>query len=308
MSKLVFGDLVSVIVPVFNPQDFLIETLDAVFGQTYQNIELVLLDNGSTGAALETAKSWAFDKNANDRFFHLSMAKNEAGLSLPDAMNKGVSASQGIALTILNPGDLYAPNRIETLMQAAEEHRPDWLFSGIRVIDEKGGRIFSETASAIEACYDTAADYPAVGFPLLKKNMIIATGNLFFSRALFNQVGGFCNLRYFHEWDFALQSCLISEPRLINEPLFEYRINDRQTFSIDNAQKYLESQIVYRRYFEACLAGNCVNPEAPWFSNWPGLFEKWIEEDQALSLAFNLVGHDRIKYDLLCNVINRSYC
>ncbi len=307
MPKLVFGDLVSVIVPVCNSQEFLIETLDAVFEQTYQNIELILLDDGSTDAAVEMAKYWSLEKKAKDRFFHLRMEKNEEHLGLPCTINKGLSASQGKALAILNTGDLYTQKRIETFMQAAEEYQSDWLFSGIRVIDEKGGKAFSETASAIEACYDAAADSPAVGFSLLRKNMITTAGNLFFSRALFNQIGGFCNLRYCHDWDFALQSCLISEPTLINEPLYEYRIHESQTFSIDNAEKYLESQIVYRRYFEACQAGNCLNPDAPWISNWPGLFEKWIEEDQTLELAFDLVGHDRIKYDLLSNVINRSY-
>lgn len=307
MSKLVFGDLVSVLIPACHYQEFLIQTLDTVFDQTYQNIELILLFDGSSNAVAEKVKSWALEKKANDRFVHLLIEKNEVNPSLPCTMNKGLSASQGNALTILNPGDLYAKNRIESLMRAAEEHQSDWLFSTIRVIDEKGERSFTENASAIEACCDWFSNDPAVGFTLLRKNIVTTAGNLFFSRALFNQVGGFCNLRYCHDWDFALQSCLISEPGWINEPLYEYRIHDNQTFIIDNAEKYLESQIVYRRYFEACMAGNCLNPNAPWFSNWPGFFENWIEENQELERAFDLVGHNRIKYDLLSNLINCSF-
>lgn len=307
MSKLVFGDLVSVLIPACHHQEFLLQTLDTVFDQTYQNIELILLVDGSSDAETEKAKSWALEKKANDRFVHLLIEKNEVNSGLPGTMNKGLSVSQGKALTILNSGDLYAKNRIEKLMRAAEEHQSDWLFSTIRVIDEKGGRSLTETASAIEAHYDWFTNDPAVGFTLLRKNLVTTAGNLFFSRALFNQIGGFCNLRYCHDWDFALQSCLISEPTWINEPLYEYRIHEDQTFIIDNAEKYLESQIVYRRYFEACMAGNCLNPNAPWFSNWHGFFEKWIEENQDLVRIFDLVGHERIKFDSLSNMVNRSY-
>lgn len=306
MSKLSYGDLVSVVIPAYNHQDYIRETLDSVYKQTYQNIELIVLDDCSKDNSLVIAEQWAKEKYANKRFSRVIIEKNAHNFGAHDAINKGLTIAQGKALTILNSDDMYASLRIETLMKAAEEHKSDWLFSGIRVINAKGKRSFSELAIEIEAFSDLACNYPAVSFAVLKKNIAVTAGNLLFSRDIFNQVGNFCRLRYCYDWDFALQACLISEPMLVNEPLYNYRINETNTFSHLNAEEYLEAQIGYRRYFAACQAGRCINPMAPWFSNWPGLFEKWIVDDQTLKWIFNLVGHDTVKFDFLSRAINRS--
>lgn len=306
MSKLILGDLVSVVIPAYNHQQYIEEALNSVYDQSYQNIELILLDDCSKDSTLKVAQQWANEKKASERFARVIMEKNPANLGAHNTINRGLSLAKGNALTILNSDDAYAINRIEILMQAAEEHQADWLFSGIRVVGEKGQRVFSELAIEIEAFVDYASCFPAVSFALLKKNIAATTGNLFFSRALYDKVGEFRNLRYCHDWDFALQACLISEPVFVRQPLYDYRIHGTNSFSTLKVEQYLESQIVYRNYFAACQADNCKNTNAPWITNYPMLFDKWIADDEVLSGTFYLVGYDEVKYDHMAKLIHNS--
>lgn len=304
MSNIFFGDLVSVVIPAYNHQRYIKEALDSVYNQTYQHIELILLDDCSKDKTLEYAQQWALERKANKRFVRVIIEKNTTNLGAHNTINKGLSLAQGNALTILNSDDEYSCSRIETLMQTAEETKADWLFTGIRVVNEAGRRIFSELAIEIEAGVDYAATHPTISFALLKKNIAATTGNLFFTHELYGKIGQFRNLRYCHDWDFALQACLISEPVLVASPLYDYRVHSSNSFSSLKVEQYLETQMVYWHYFAACRAGNCENPNAPWSSNWPGLFEKWVAEDEVLKGAFYLVGYDVPKYDRLAQSIN----
>lgn len=306
LRKLVYGDLVSVVIPAYNHQQYIKEALDSVYEQTYQAIELILLDDCSKDKTLELAQQWAIEKNASKRFVRVIIEKNKVNFGAHNTINRGLSLAQGNALTILNSDDKYALSRIEKLVRSAEDNQADWLFSGIRVINETGRRVFSELAIEIESLADSGIDYPAVGFALLKKNIAATTGNLFFTRDLYTKIGAFRNLRYCHDWDFALQACLISEPTLVSTPLYDYRIHSTNSFSALKVEQYLETQIVYWHYFAACKAGNCKNPDAPSSANWPMLFDKWIAEDDVLSGTFYLVGYDPVKYDHMAKLINDS--
>ncbi len=306
MSKLILGDLVSVVIPAYNHQQYVVEALNSVYDQSYQNIELILLDDCSKDSTLKVAQQWAEERKASERFTRVIIEKNAVNLGAHNTINRGLFLAKGNALTILNSDDAYAINRIEILMQAAEEHQADWLFSGIRVVGEKGQRVFSALAIEIEAFVDYASCFPAVSFALLKKNIAATTGNLFFSRELYNKVGEFRNLRYCHDWDFAMQACLISEPVFVSQPLYDYRIHGTNSFSTLKVEQHLEPQIVYRNYFSACQTGRCKNHNAPWKVNYPELFDRWIADDSILHWAFSLVGHNDIKYDRIAQSINHS--
>jgi len=306
LSKIIWGDLVSVVIPAYNHQLYIKEALDSVYNQTYKNIELIFLDDCSKDKTLELAQQWALEKKAKKRFARVIIEKNSANLGAYDTINKGLSLAHGNALTILNSDDMYSLNRIDELMRAAEKNQADWLLSGIRVIDDVNERVFSEFAIDIEESVDHASNYPAVSFAFLRKNIAATTGNLFFSRELYDKVGKFQNLKYCHDWDFALQACLISEPTIVNQALYNYRIHNTNSFADLKLEQHLDPQKVYWRYFSACRAGKCRNPDAPWISNWPGFFEKWVEDDPTLKWVFNLVGHDTVKFDLLSNSIAHS--
>lgn len=68
-----------------------------------------------------------------------------------------------------------------------------------------------------------------MGFQLLQDNITVSTGNLFFSRSIYEKVGSFKDLKLAHDYDFALRALLISEPIYIHEKLYYYRLHGTNT-------------------------------------------------------------------------------
>lgn len=303
LGRLLSGDIVSVILPINSDWLANKRSLESIYQQSYQPIELILLDNSPDDSCLDKVRLWLTENDAGKRFYKVVIEQCQQQLEPYHVINKGLALAEGKALTILSAGDRYIPKRIEILMQAAENQHADWLFSSLQVDDASGARAYTDLAIDIEASIDCAHYYPTVGFALLKKNIVVTPGNLFFSAVLYKRVGEFRPMLHGYHWDFALQACLISEPVLIDQPLYRYQIQTNETERLQTTAQSLEYKIACRRYFSACRAGHCINPEAPWFNNWPEMFGRWIEADAVLSQMYDQVGQSVVKYDNLANTI-----
>ncbi len=106
--------LVSVIVPVYNVEDFLDECIKSVISQTYDNWELILVDDGSKDGSPALCDKWA-EKEARIKVYH----QKNGGLS--EARNTGLKYCQGEYITFLDSDDYLLPNCIETLLNGLEE-------------------------------------------------------------------------------------------------------------------------------------------------------------------------------------------
>ncbi len=103
--------LVSVIIPVYNVLPFLVETLDSVINQTYTNLEIIIIDDGSTDGSGDICDEYAI----KDRRIHVIHQKNE-GLSV--ARNKGLEIMSGQAVVFLDSDDAYHPNFIREMISS----------------------------------------------------------------------------------------------------------------------------------------------------------------------------------------------
>lgn len=292
--------LVTVVVPAYNHEKFIDEALDSIRQQTYPYIEVIVMDDCSKDSTLQRAHVWQQSKVIRKRFPCVSVERNTENLNAYATINRGLAMAKGDWLTILNSDDRYYPARIQRLVDHARETSSDLLFTGVRVIDEKGNRCLnSKLAAEIESATDFRDAYPSLSFALFKKNIAISTGNLFFSRHLYKKLGDFRPMKYCHDWDFVLRAVLLTEPAMISEPLYDYRIHGNNSFANLKFEQYLESQACYRAYFMSCLAGNCINPHTLSHKNWPLLFDKFVAEDGTLAGANYLVGESHIKYDYM---------
>lgn len=110
--------VVSVIVPVYNAGAFLRRTLDCICGQTLREIEIILVDDGSTDDSVRIQQEYA----AQDSRIILLQQKHEyAGA----ARNKGMAIARGKYLSFLDADDLFAPSMLEQMVQRAEEESAD---------------------------------------------------------------------------------------------------------------------------------------------------------------------------------------
>lgn len=133
--------LVSVIVPVYNVREYLAECFDSICGQTYDNIEIILVDDGSTDGSGELCDELALK---DDRV--VVIHKLNGGLS--DARNTGLRASKGSWVSFVDSDDYISSVFIEALLRAAINS--DCLISAIpfghQFHDEKKPRIIEHLA------------------------------------------------------------------------------------------------------------------------------------------------------------------
>lgn len=107
-------ELVSVIIPVYNVQDYLQTCLDSVCNQTYTNMEIILVDDGSTDNSGRMCDRYATE-DTRIRVIH----KTNGGQS--SARNLGIDIAQGQWLTFVDSDDLVAPDLIERLIQVVDD-------------------------------------------------------------------------------------------------------------------------------------------------------------------------------------------
>ena len=108
------GPLVSVIVPVYNVEQYLRECLDSVIGQTYSNLEIIVVDDGST----DSSGTICDEYKANDPRMRVIHKKNGG---LGNARNVGMDAAQGKYIIFLDSDDYWDLNAVQVLCETAEK-------------------------------------------------------------------------------------------------------------------------------------------------------------------------------------------
>ena len=114
--------LVSVIVPVFNTRPYLRETLDSVVRQTYANLEILVVDDGSDDGSGEICDEYAKDPRV------LVIHQKNRGPSA--ARNSGLDRMSGEVVAFLDADDFFYPNMIQTLLAAMQRNNADIVVGG----------------------------------------------------------------------------------------------------------------------------------------------------------------------------------
>src|SRR5579862_4587648 len=112
------GDLVSVVVPVWNSERFLKKTVESVLAQTYRRLELIVVDDGSTDRSPDIVKSIA----AHDDRVRLFRTENRGAAA---ARNLGISQSRGPFVALLDNDDLWHPEKIARQVEVLRRSPPE---------------------------------------------------------------------------------------------------------------------------------------------------------------------------------------
>ena len=115
---------VSIIVPIFNKERFLKDCLDSLINQTYKNIEIICINDGSTDHSLDILRDYA-DKD--DRLIIISQENKGAG----NARNTGIKIATGRYLQFLDADDFFELDMLEDMIKQADEKKAVSLFDGI---------------------------------------------------------------------------------------------------------------------------------------------------------------------------------
>jgi glycosyltransferase involved in cell wall biosynthesis len=125
--------LVSIVTPSYNQARFLPATIESVLGQTYPNIEYIIIDGGSSDGSLQVIQSYA------DRLVYWV---SEPDQGQTDGINKGFARANGQVLAWLNSDDTYQPNAVAEAVDYLSLHpQVGMVYGQASFIDEHGRQI-----------------------------------------------------------------------------------------------------------------------------------------------------------------------
>lgn len=112
-------NLVSVIIPCYNGEKFISRSIESVFAQTYQNIELVVVDDGSVDNSKKIIQSWIEKFNSKDRILKYVYQENGG---LGSAVNRGLKEITGEFLTLLDADDRFLQTSIQKRVEFLQKN------------------------------------------------------------------------------------------------------------------------------------------------------------------------------------------
>jgi len=186
--------LVSVIIPTFNRENLIVRSVQSVLKQTYKNIELIIVDDGSTDNTKTVLDG------INDLRLKLIQTDGRKGANY--ARNLGVSNSQGDLIAFQDSDDVWQVDKLQIQVEKLINLEMDAVFSSfIRVSDNGVGLLpFKNNIKDM-----TSRDGMVVLEDCLRAN-VISTQVLLIKKSVFNQLNGFDNsLKRLQDWDFAIR-------------------------------------------------------------------------------------------------------
>lgn len=219
-----FRPLVSIVIPAYNANEYLSCAISSALSQTYDNIEIIVINDGSNdgGKTADVAKK--FGKKI--RYYE----KENGGVS--SALNFGISKMHGEYFTWLSHDDLMDEDHIANLVDCLSFFPDEKVipFSGFKFIDKDGNIKFNETVSLQLSCYDFRRSYIKNELSLLQGE--INGGSVIIPKNAFKECGLFDEkLRITQERD--MWARLMKKYHFINVPFdtASIRQHDKQVSS-----------------------------------------------------------------------------
>jgi len=110
--------MISIIIPLYNAEKTIVKTLASLISQTYQNFEVIIVNDGSKDNSEQAASSYLRQVQTNNKFFFLSQDNQGA----PAARNRGYKESKGEFLLFCDSDAVLAPNALEMMVDNLKRH------------------------------------------------------------------------------------------------------------------------------------------------------------------------------------------
>lgn len=205
--------VVSVVIPTHNRAGLIGDAIDSVLRQTYTNIEVIVVDNGSTDATRERVLVVA-ERDDRVRYYHQENSGSPVG-----PRNRAVGLALGDYVAFLDSDDLWLPAKLEKQMARFEsDSKTAIVYSDFFMIDDSGER---------------GATYFSLGTPhrgsvypeLLVKNFIPNSTAVVKKSAYLDGGGQQERYKIGHDWDLWLKIAENSNVAYVDEPLSEIRMH-----------------------------------------------------------------------------------
>lgn len=230
---------VSVLIPSYNHERYLRECVDSALEQTYQDREIIVIDDASKDSSQEILRTYG------DR---IRFSVNDPNVGTYPTLNRALAMACGEYVAILNSDDRWRPHKLERQVTLMDSN-PDMTFC------HTYGEFIDENANRID------------GAPMGFRFPITPTGNIYHlfianNTAIASSVvmrteiaraqGGFDeSFRNLGDWDMWLRLSEIGKVGFIHEPLTEYRVHGTNTIYLTETTRQEEMKIRTRHWLDA---------------------------------------------------------
>lgn len=250
--------LVSVVIPSYNCAPYVLEAIRSAAEQTYENRELIVVDDCSSDNSCELI-SQNKEQIATRFPGGFTFLRNQMNLGAHATLNIGSRLAKGKYIFLLNSDDAYEPNRLESMVKAMGESDASLAFSSVRCIDAHGDPASKDDSWKFESLPERIDAYPFAAAAAAVENISVSSGNLAFTRELFDTLGGFRPFLYVHDYDFFFRGCLETEPAFVRRTAYLYRLHETNSFlSLGDVGKD-ENRLIWLERYADIRCGNVRN-------------------------------------------------
>lgn len=200
---------ISIIMPAYNAEKYLMTAVQSVRSQTWENWELLIIDDGSVDSTPEIASACA-EEDPRIRYI-----RNKVNLGVSGSRNEGIRRASGEWLAFLDSDDRWEATKLEKQMKAARANSAVFLYTGSAFMDENGKRK--------QWCLEVPE---TVGFRALLRQNVISCSSVLIRKKYMKP---FPEMEISIHEDFAVWLQILKEKGIkaygINEPLLVYRVH-----------------------------------------------------------------------------------
>lgn len=223
--------LISVIIPNYNYGHFLGEAIESVLGQTYENVQLIVVDNHSTDNSVEIAKRYGEALTL--------IQKPHGGVS--SARNLGLTQATGAFICFLDSDDAWLPEKLSTQLEMVQSSNAGVVYSGVNLCDQELRKEGVLRPRFRGQCADLYLKYPTSAIILL------GCSNAMIKREIALEVGGFnTSLHFSADWDYFRRICELTNVEYVEDVLVNYRRHQKSMSSGSIQDFYKDNELAIR--------------------------------------------------------------
>lgn len=244
MNNKIIQPLISVIIPAYNHENYVQKTITSIINQSYQNIELIIVDDGSKDITWQKIKEMESECKARFVKVHFETKENEGTCR---TLNRLISLASGEFIYLIASDDMAKSDAIEKEVNFLQKNQDYVLIVGDDELIDKDSKVVGwnynrDTVDIENADFKTFGDFLKYGrkdinfnseqfgfYESLVKSNYIPNGYLIRKSALMNKVYPFTTEAPLEDYYMMLQLSKAGKFKYINEILFSYRIHNTNT-------------------------------------------------------------------------------
>ncbi|MCH9739330.1 MAG: glycosyltransferase [Epsilonproteobacteria bacterium] len=239
--------LVSILVPLYNAEKYFEETIESLLNQTYKNIEIIIVNDGSTDNSLKLAKEY---ENLYSNIFVFNQENSGAASTRNNAFNE----SKGDYIQYFDADDIMHPDKISSQMNVLRKYnfQDDIVTTGKWVRFSYNIENFLYIKKSIEKNYDDTLFFLEDAW---RNSEYFIGPSWLISRKLNEKVGGWStDLTFNDDGEFFTRVAYNSSKILyVNDSLVYYRQDNQNSISSDFSIKSIRSHLKSLNLYEECL-------------------------------------------------------